>query len=82
MKTAISIPDDLFRTVQVAATELNLSRSRVFADAVREYIERLSNKKIVNTLNEVYADAETESEAFLRRQRKRYYAGTQKREPW
>ncbi len=41
MKTAISIPDDLFRQVDLRSRQLKVSRSRLFADAVREYLARL-----------------------------------------
>ncbi len=40
MKTAISIPDDLFREVEACARRLKLSRSRLFASAAREYLAR------------------------------------------
>lgn len=40
MKTAISIPDELFRQVEHCARRRKVSRSRLFADAVREYLAR------------------------------------------
>ena len=40
MKTAISIPDELFREVELCSRRLKVSRSRLFADAVREYLAR------------------------------------------
>jgi metal-responsive CopG/Arc/MetJ family transcriptional regulator len=40
VKTAISIPDQLFREVERCSRRLKLSRSRLFADAVREYLAR------------------------------------------
>ncbi len=40
VKTAISIPDDLFREVELCSRRLKVSRSRLFADAVREYLAR------------------------------------------
>ena len=40
MKTAISIPDDLFRQVAACSRRLKLSRSRLFATAAREYLAR------------------------------------------
>lgn len=82
MKTAISIPDDLFKTVEELAEELHLPRSQVFADAVRDYIERHRNKKILDTLNKVYPEAETEQERELRKQSKKRYAKLLKAEEW
>ena len=40
MKTAISIPDDLFREVEACSRRLRLSRSRLFAAAAREFLAR------------------------------------------
>jgi predicted transcriptional regulator len=40
MKTAISIPDDLFHEVEACKRRLKVSRSRLFTDAAREYIAR------------------------------------------
>lgn len=40
MKTAISIPDELFREVERCSRRLKVSRSRLFAEAVREYLAR------------------------------------------
>src|SRR5712692_4442865 len=40
VKTAISIPDDLFREVDACSRRLHVSRSRLFATAAREYLAR------------------------------------------
>jgi antitoxin MazE6 len=40
MKTAISIPDDLYREVEACSRRLKVSRSRFFATAAREYLAR------------------------------------------
>jgi antitoxin MazE6 len=40
MKTAISLPDDLFHEVEACSRRLKVSRSRVFAVAAREYLAR------------------------------------------
>jgi metal-responsive CopG/Arc/MetJ family transcriptional regulator len=40
MKTAISIPDDLYRQVEACSRRLKVSRSRFFATAAREYLSR------------------------------------------
>jgi predicted transcriptional regulator len=42
MKTAISIPDDLFREVEACSRRLKVSRSRLLAIAAREYLARHS----------------------------------------
>jgi len=40
MKTAISLPDELFRAVDAKARALKVSRSSLLAQAAREFIEK------------------------------------------
>lgn len=40
MKTAISIPDELFHQINLCSRRLKVSRSRFLADAAREYLDR------------------------------------------
>lgn len=40
MKTAVSIPDELFRAIDASARELKLSRSALLARAAKEFLER------------------------------------------
>lgn len=40
MKTAISLPDDLFLAVDAKARALKMSRSSLLAQAAREFIEK------------------------------------------
>ena len=54
MKTAISIPDDLFQEADRLAAELKQSRSQLYSRAVREYIARHSPDRVTAALNEVY----------------------------
>lgn len=82
MKTAISIPDDLFKAVEALAEELHLSRSHVFADAVRDYVEKRSNEKILEALNKVYSEVETEQETKLRKLSKERYGRLLKVGKW
>ena len=65
MKTAISIPDDLFSAIDKLSKELNCSRSRILTNAAREYIKKLENKSILEAINKAYSEKETEQEATL-----------------
>jgi predicted transcriptional regulator len=40
MKTAISLPDDVFRDIEACAKRLKLSRSGVIVAAAREFLAR------------------------------------------
>ena len=56
MKTAISIPDDLFADAERLARVLKKSRSRLYGDAVRECVARHSADRVTETLDRVCAD--------------------------
>jgi metal-responsive CopG/Arc/MetJ family transcriptional regulator len=56
MKTAISIPDDLFADAEQLARELKKSRSRLYGDAVREYLARHSAESVTEALDRVCAE--------------------------
>jgi metal-responsive CopG/Arc/MetJ family transcriptional regulator len=62
MKTAISIPDDIFREADRLAAELRQSRSQLYSRAVSEYIARHSPERITEALNAVYAEPEEQAE--------------------
>lgn len=51
MKTAISIPDDLFDKAERLAHRSKRSRSRIFSDAVREYLARHSPEEVTEAAN-------------------------------
>ncbi len=56
MKTAISIPDEIFDAAERAAKRLGMSRSELYVNAVREYVERYGRANIVEKLDEVYSN--------------------------
>ncbi|MCD6295773.1 MAG: CopG family transcriptional regulator [Deltaproteobacteria bacterium] len=72
IKTAISIDKPIFEEVNDLAKNLNISRSRVFALAAKEFIQRHKNLKLLNALNEAYDDL-PESEPAVSKMRPRHY---------
>ena len=58
MKTAISIPDDVFKDAERAAKKLGVSRSELYANAVAEFIERYRREGITEKLDEIYGAEE------------------------
>jgi predicted transcriptional regulator len=54
MKTAISVPDDLFRTAEAAARRLRVSRSKLYATALADFLERQQSDTITERLDEIY----------------------------
>lgn len=67
MKTAISIPDELFRTADALAAELGVSRSELYRNAVAEYVAKRRDKDITARLNEVYREAPSRLAPDIRR---------------
>ena len=64
IKTAISIEEQLFQRISELAKKLNISRSRFFALATREFIERHQNIELLEALNRAY-DHPSDTEAQL-----------------
>ena len=56
MKTAISLPDSLFYAAERLAKRLDISRSKLYADAVSNYLKNREMDIITETLNEIYED--------------------------
>ena len=72
IKTAISIEKPIFEQMNVLAKDLNISRSRLFALAAQEFIQRHKNIKLLQSLNEAYDDL-SESEPIVSKMRPRHF---------
>ncbi len=66
IKTAISIDKPLFEKVDNLAHELNTSRSRIFALAATEFIQRHTNQKLLEAINAAYDDIPDAKEESLK----------------
>ena len=63
MKTAVSVPDDIFEKVERLARGARRSRSEVYSAALREYVARHAPDEVTEALNQVVADiGETDGE--------------------
>ncbi len=60
MKTAISIPDPVFKTAERLAKRLGMSRSELYVRAISSYIEEHKGQKVTELLNEIYGDIENQ----------------------
>ncbi len=58
MKTAISLPDDLFASADALARRLGTTRSGLIAAALTEFVAKHKASKISERLNAVYATEE------------------------
>jgi len=54
MKTAISVPARLFEVAEQTAQYMGISRSRLYANALEDYLARHNGEMITQKLNEVY----------------------------
>lgn len=82
IKTAVSIEEGLFYQADELAREMQVSRSRLFALALENYVAQYNNRKITEILNEVYADGLTAEEVETLEAMRRYQAKLWKDEPW
>jgi metal-responsive CopG/Arc/MetJ family transcriptional regulator len=82
MKTAISLPDEMFKEIEEVTKECECSRSQVFAMAVKEFLERRRSKKLLEALNKAYEAPGTPEETESRRQAKAYYGVRARKEPY
>jgi metal-responsive CopG/Arc/MetJ family transcriptional regulator len=77
MKTAISIPDELFSSADSLARKLGVSRSRLFATALAEYLAKHRTAKVTERLNAVYASEPSQLDKATRRAQRRIVARTE-----
>jgi len=67
MKTAISLPDGLFEAADRLAKRLGLSRSELYARAVRRLVQEHEDDDVTEALDAVYAQEDSSLDAGLAR---------------
>jgi metal-responsive CopG/Arc/MetJ family transcriptional regulator len=65
MKTAVSIPDDVFEKAERLARRANRSRSEVFSAALAEYVARHAPDEVTDAMNRVCADVGDQQDSFV-----------------
>ena len=65
MKTAISLPDALFKSGDALAKRLKLSRSELYARALAEYVAKYNGNDLTQRINAVYAREDSRVDAGL-----------------
>lgn len=61
MKTAISLPDRLYKDAEKTAKSLGIPRSQLFAKALQEFISRHTEENITERLNKIYSKPNSDS---------------------
>lgn len=65
MKTAISIPDDVFRAGERYARRAQKSRSQLYAEALSEYLARHAPDEVTEAMNRVVAEIAEPVDPFV-----------------
>ncbi len=65
MKTAVSIPDDLFEGAERLARRTKKSRSRLFRDALKEYLARHTPDQVTEAMNNALAELGATDDPFV-----------------
>ena len=67
MKTAISIPDDVFEEAERLAIELQTSRSQLYSRALQEFVARHAPDRLAEAMNRVVDAVGSEVDEFSQR---------------
>lgn len=65
MKTAVSIPDEIFEKVERLAERERRSRSEVYSAALREYVARHAPDDVTDAMNRVCDEVCEQSDPFV-----------------
>ena len=64
MKTAVSIPDEIFHAAEALARRGHKSRSRIFSEALMEYVARHSPDSVTEAVDRLCEQATGADYAF------------------
>lgn len=64
MKTAVSLPDDVFDEAERLARRLHKSRSELYREAIAEYVARHHPEAVTASLDRLAAELDTRADAF------------------
>ncbi len=65
MKTAISLPDEVFRAAERHARRARKSRSQLYAEALSEYLARHAPDEVTEAMNQVMDELKEPSDPFV-----------------
>ena len=65
MKTAVSIPDEVFRAAEQHARRARTSRSRLYTAALSEYLARHAPDEVTEAMNRVVDQLNEPSDPFV-----------------
>ncbi len=65
MKTAVSVPDEVFRGAERLAQRMKKSRSQLYSDALKEYVARHAREEVTDAMNRVCAQLGDTADGFV-----------------
>ena len=65
MKTAISLPDAVFRAAERQAKRVRKSRSQLYAEALSEYLSRHAPEEVTEAMNRVVDEMDSGPDPFV-----------------
>jgi hypothetical protein len=66
MKTAVSVPNEVFERAERLAKRLEVSRSELYSRALREYLARHAPDEVTEALDLLCGELDTGAEEFVR----------------
>jgi predicted transcriptional regulator len=64
MKTTVSIPGEIYHAAEQLARLAKKSRSRLYADALREYLVRHAPDEVTEAMNRAIAEGDEDKDLF------------------
>jgi metal-responsive CopG/Arc/MetJ family transcriptional regulator len=65
MKTAVSIPDEVYERAERLARRSKKSRSRLYGDALKEYLARHTPDEVTEAMNRACAEVGESKDPFV-----------------
>jgi len=76
MKTAISVPDEIFDSAERLAKRMKKSRSQVYSEAMADYVARHEPDTVTDQVNAVCDEVDTRPDPFVTEAARRILAVT------
>ena len=77
MKTAVSLPDDVFQDAERFARRARKSRSRLYAEALAEYLARHAPDEVTEDMNRVVDQLGATADPFIAAAARRVVEGVE-----
>ena len=78
MKVAVSIPEGLFESAESLGKRMRVSRSRLYATALAEFLAKHQGRKVTDRLNQLYSAEDSRLDDGLVRLQRRSVGA----DPW